>query len=751
MSATPTPVIGVAGVPAVAHALREIGFDVVTGSTFREAAIAIATRLKSEPFHIVVESLHEPGFVKWVQLHHAKSLGIVLVPTDPTVELGGDIAEVPRLALPATVNDLLIRLGHSPALSPAGELVIAGAGEPVPAVSADPFAQVEHPAAPAAQPTDPFAVVEPTPAPAPAPSDPFLAMVEAVEQPAPAPTVQEPVPAAAPAQAPSDPFASIAPAEPVPAPAPAETDPLRAVIASFDSGSPAGDPFADAGAEPAVSDPFAQAAQVTDPFAAPAPAADPVPQVSDPFAQVADVAGPSPAPAAGGPFAFLGDAAPAVAEQQPTEPAPQPYDPAPQPNPAAPAAPAVFDPFAADNITGDDAFLDAISQAAPPAATPAPVEASPAQPQPQPTYQPAPARQPVYEPAPQPQPVQQPIPQPQPTLAPAPQPQQAAPQPWAAASAPRPEPYAAPHHAHAQPAPWENIRPAQTGPAHDFFANDGFSAGGCQVIFSLAGKGGAGKTTQTLMYAQTAGAAGLRTLVIDANRDQGDIGSSLRIEKAGLPTVLQSISGRPEDAVVTKAQINAVRPSASQDIEFDVVLAPPREFAGPQYATAQVYSRLLAWAKQRYQVIVVDTQIVEANKSDLHLGFIIPELRAGAWSAGIALYDYSAIRNAFAVFDELAALGVTPQRTLVVATRWPAKEADTDRFVSQFGHYGTFVGFVADDPNVNAQKSVGNLLIGSPAVAPAVKALLHRVTGNPAFAPETAAPKKRRGLFGGRK
>jgi len=715
MSATPTPVIGVAGVPAVASALREIGFEVVTGSTFRESAIAIATRLKSDSFHLVVESLHEPGFQKWVQMHHAKSLGVVLLPTDPSVDLGDLIADVPRLPLPATVNDLLIRLGHSPALSPAGEFVIAGLD------AAAPFDGAAQTPAPSA---DPF------PAAPVAPSDPFAAV---------------PAPAAGSAAPVSDPFAQV----------PTVADPFSRAPAA------APEPVVQA---PRVSDPFAQPEPVSDPLPHPEPVSEPFPQSAavDPFQAMLDAAGattpapvptptPQPAPApepAAAPDAFAAMLAAAGATApSPAEPEAPPFAPAPQPNPVAPAAPAVADPFAGSAISGDDTpdqFQQMLAQATGGA---------------HPTVAPAPAPQP-FTPAPAPQPVELPTPAPRQYATPAPAPFEPAVQQYAPAPTPHieqpsqqyaPAPAPAPQQA-AAPAPWENVRPTSTAPDADFFATDAFSAGGCQVIFSVAGKGGAGKTTQTLMYAQTAGLAGMRVLVIDANRDQGDIGSSLRIEKAGLPTVLQSIYGRPEDAVVTKAQINAVRPTASKDIEFDVVLAPPREYAGDTYASADVYSRLLSWAKQKYQLVIVDTQIVEASKSELHLGFIIPELRSGAWCAGIALYDYSAIRNAFAVFDELAALGVTPQRTLVIATRWAEQDADTDKFVSQFGHYGTFVGFVADDPNVHAQKSIGNLLVGSPAVAPAVKALLYRVTGNPVFAPDPEpTKKKRRGLFGGRK
>lgn len=675
MSATPAPTIGVAGAPAVAAALREIGFTVVTGKTFRDAAIAIATQLRTEKVHVVVETMTEAGFTPWVQATSNKSLGVILLPTDASVNLSGPLANIPALTLPATVNDLLVALGETPTMGAAGDVRIGG----------------DVVVAPAAEPAP--VVVPPLPA-APAP------LPETFELPVPAPVV---------------------------------TDPFQAPVAE-------------------VTDPFAEQPRgITDPFAAPAPA----PVVDDSFEAMLSAA-------AGDPVAETVPEVPSLGEPNPV---------------AAPVAQTHPDPFTADSIPSSDDTDDFLSSFL--NATPLPVASEPTS---APTPAPTPAPAPAYEtaPAPAPVPVSAPAPAPapafetppddfvaqllarrqrlvgqQPETAPAPAP---APMPF---PAPTPTPAPAPAPAPlAQPVP---LAPRPAAPEVDFFASPGVSTGGCQVVVSAAGKGGAGKTTQCLMYAQTAGAAGLRVLVIDGNRDQGDIGSSLRIEKAGFPTVLQAMNGRAADAIVTREAINGARPSASQDIEFDVVLAPPREFAGPQYASAEVYARVLAYAKGRYDLVVIDTQIVEAQKSDLHLGFIIPELRSGGWLAGIALYDYSAIKNAFAVFEELAALGVTPQRTLVVATRWPEKELDADRFNAQFGHFGTFVGFVADDPNVNAQKSVGNLLIGSPAVEPVVRTLLHRVTGNQVFAPieptgkkrrrdAPAEPKKaRRGLFGGRR
>ena len=728
MSATPESIVGVAGAPHVAAALREIGYTVITGTTFRESAIAIAAQLKQSPIHVVVETMAEPGFTPWVVSTHAKSSGVILLPTSDAVDLSGQLAGIPQLALPATVNDLLVKMDAAPALADAGDVrigdqsIVTPASPSAPAIVAAPVAPVQE---------DSFAaLMAQTGGVTSAPNVP---LVDPVDDEAPQPTVTDPfdTPTGTP-----DAFEALLAAVPVPV--------AEAQIPSVDVAVAETTPAFELGtANPVVP----QATPVLDPYAASGISGELVadePPVDDfltSMAQVAHVAPPAPTDAE----APVIPSTPALAPMPPVEAAPFIPEPAPVVAPVVP--------------------IPAPAPVSAPAPVPAPTAPAPA------TFIPEPAPVvPAISAIPEPAPVAAPVPAPAQTpadvfdpTAPAEQPKSDFIRQVLARQQVRP----------AAPTPqtplWDQAPAFAPAPAmpdiNDFFQGPGISTGGCQVVISLAGKGGAGKTTQTLMYAQTAGAAGLRVLVMDANRDQGDIGTSLRIEKAGFPTILQSIQGHPADAIVSKERINEARPAALQDIQFDVVLAPPREFAGPRYASAQVYAKVLAHAKTRYDLVVIDTQIVEAQKSDLHTGFIIPELRSGAWSAGIALYDYSAIRNAFAVFDELAALGVTPQRTLVVATRWPEKDSDAERFVTQFGQYGTFVGFVGDDPNVNAQKSVGVLLIGSPAVAPVVRTLLHRVTNHPAFAPiedtgrrkrrkdnSAASPKKeRRGLFGGRK
>lgn len=157
MSATPETTVGVAGAPEVAAALREIGYTVITGKTFREAAIAIAAQLSKAPIPVVVETLTEAGFTPWVSKTHTRSSGVILLPTNDAVDLTGELARIPQLTLPATVNDLLVKMDAAPALADAGEVRIEGPAAPAVATVAAPVAAA--PVVPVAPPVDSFAAM----------------------------------------------------------------------------------------------------------------------------------------------------------------------------------------------------------------------------------------------------------------------------------------------------------------------------------------------------------------------------------------------------------------------------------------------------------------------------------------------------------------------------------------------------------------------------------------------------------------
>ena len=126
-------------------------------------------------------------------------------------------------------------------------------------------------------------------------------------------------------------------------------------------------------------------------------------------------------------------------------------------------------------------------------------------------------------------------------------------------------------------------------------------------------------------------------------------GRNLRVTGAGLPSVYDAaICGNPAAAVCFPAELNAARPIGLASLEFAAVLAPADDQADPALVGAQVYRRVIDYARANADLVVIDTQIVEAfDTSGLIDGLVVPLLGEDAWALGIA--DQSA-----AGFDNLA-------------------------------------------------------------------------------------------------
>lgn len=276
------------------------------------------------------------------------------------------------------------------------------------------------------------------------------------------------------------------------------------------------------------------------------------------------------------------------------------------------------------------------------------------------------------------------------------------------------------------------------------------------VAVSYAPKGGVGKTTDALMLAQVAGDAGYRTLLVDANRGQGNgVRTSLRLPE-GAPNITRGaawLRGEGPSPVIGQDDLNAARPRSSQDVAFDVILAPLRAKTASKEAPGTLYARVVDAVRDQYDLIVIDTQEVEGEKTDMFLDFVIPEMRSGAWPVGIVDYDFTTSENMLWAYREFADANVPTSKQLLIASNWPDfNDSDKERLRSRYGSYAQFVGLIGHDQNVANAKTRGDILTSSPAVRPAVNEVLFRITGDTQFAPEE--PKRSRGLrglFGGRR
>jgi cellulose biosynthesis protein BcsQ len=167
-----------------------------------------------------------------------------------------------------------------------------------------------------------------------------------------------------------------------------------------------------------------------------------------------------------------------------------------------------------------------------------------------------------------------------------------------------------------------------------------------RVLMSVSGKGGVGKTT--IGAVQSASFAhryrGARVLLIDGNPGQGDIRRYLKLHwkaTSDLPDITHYQQGQPwRDVVVSSDTLDELS-SMQMPIPFDVVMAPAHGTeANTPAPPAELYLDLVRTIandpEKRYDLIVIDTQIIETNYTGVMVySLLVPLLREGAYVVGV--------------------------------------------------------------------------------------------------------------------
>lgn len=273
------------------------------------------------------------------------------------------------------------------------------------------------------------------------------------------------------------------------------------------------------------------------------------------------------------------------------------------------------------------------------------------------------------------------------------------------------------------------------------------------LVVSLAAKAGVGKSTLAISLAQRAATRGGlgRVVVVDANRGQGDVRKYLRVGQARLPSVYDSaMSGDPRTAIITPARLNAERDPSLPEVGIAVALAPPRNQADPEVVSAEVYRSVIDAARSAADLVVVDTQIVEAHDtSGIIDGVVIPLLSTpNAWGLGVADDSRPGLDNLLGWISANAAR-FDGARWMVALNRVsddsPMSVELAERIVSR---YGTLVGLAHEDAEVKAAAAM-SVVPSSTEVTEMLDAVLWRVIGGEAFDPARAAPQvaERRSIF----
>jgi cellulose biosynthesis protein BcsQ len=261
------------------------------------------------------------------------------------------------------------------------------------------------------------------------------------------------------------------------------------------------------------------------------------------------------------------------------------------------------------------------------------------------------------------------------------------------------------------------------------------------TLVVLAGKGGVGKSSCAAAVASRAASSGVdglrRVLLVDASRGQGDISRLLRVAGAGLPSVYDAaISGNPAIAVCFPDQLNSARPAGLGVVEFGVVLAPTDDQADPVVVTPEVYRSVIHFARAHADLVVVDTQIVEAvDTSGLIDHLVIPLLVDGAWGLGIADQSAPGFDNLVRRLNRFSQAGVNNSRLMIGFNRLRADTTINDEALRRtVAPWATYVGAAANDPEIASSLDLAQLPPPGP-YRELVDAVLHRVTGLAVFSP----------------
>jgi MinD-like ATPase involved in chromosome partitioning or flagellar assembly len=265
------------------------------------------------------------------------------------------------------------------------------------------------------------------------------------------------------------------------------------------------------------------------------------------------------------------------------------------------------------------------------------------------------------------------------------------------------------------------------------------------VVISFAGKGGVGKTATAITIAERAAQTidGLRSIVFDMSLAQGDVRTYLRLNGIPLPSIYDAAVSRTDDTfddIIINPKRLAAHRSNKSPLHLGIILAPERDQADPYIVDASVCLRAVEVARSRADLVVIDTQIIEAfDSSGLIDSVVLPLLLDGAWGLGISDSSTAAAGNLLNVFESFVSRGVPSNRLMALFNRVsPDVALDMDAASEYVGDLATWMGAVIEDPTIKRVMNRGEIP-GSDGVEAtveytnAIDRILFRVTGLTAF------------------
>lgn len=263
-----------------------------------------------------------------------------------------------------------------------------------------------------------------------------------------------------------------------------------------------------------------------------------------------------------------------------------------------------------------------------------------------------------------------------------------------------------------------------------------------EVIACFSGKGGEGKSTLALAFAQAAAEIGGKSVcLIDANRAQGDLGLYLRIRTTDLPSIYDAVMiGDIASAILSPEQLNQARQGRGDHLAFSFVQAP-RPVKGSEDISAEIatvtaehYTEVLQIARARFDLVIIDTQITEGLDTTGVIDRVIaPLLARGGYGVGICELTTPGVENLLVAMESLRQHGAEATRMMSIANKVRPSITDYGKLPQLLGRDSSWKGAIHYDDRIYDDLVARRIPYAVPTLYGVVMDILLAVTGDPEF------------------
>lgn len=263
----------------------------------------------------------------------------------------------------------------------------------------------------------------------------------------------------------------------------------------------------------------------------------------------------------------------------------------------------------------------------------------------------------------------------------------------------------------------------------------------CPVIICLSGTGGVGKSTASIQLATAAASAGYRTVLVDADRGQGDLDTYLKLSTSGLdvPTIADTVGGHSKvrDVVLGSDKITQLRPKNAEVVPDMLAFVRTPDPDDPTKVTPKRYLSVINQLREKADIVIVDSPIL---KHDDHTGVIrglvAPLMEDGGFSLSISDNSNPGMKNLSQRLSALHAHGISRRKMLITinaADPSALRDLDAAARTKLDGRQGVYVGTIGYDKRIGRKMRNGALDLKNRQLDQVIYETLFRATGAEVF------------------